>query len=54
MKTNDRESKIQESRYLVSFMNLKAMTAAMICNIMEIISAISLIIEENLWYKNRS
>jgi hypothetical protein len=42
MKTKERESNIQESLYLVSFMNLNAIDAAMICRTIEIIRAISL------------
>ena len=54
MKTKESESNIQESLYFVSFMNLKAITAAMICRIIEINNAMSLIIEEIVRYKNRS
>ena len=54
MKTKESESNIQESLYFVSFMNLNAITAAMICRIMEINKAMSLIIEEIIMYKNRS
>src|SRR5450759_518561 len=41
MNANVRESKIHDSLYFVSFINLKATTAAMICRTIEIISAIS-------------
>jgi hypothetical protein len=42
MKTKERESNIQESLYFVSFINLNAITAAMICRIIEMMRAISL------------
>jgi hypothetical protein len=42
MKTKERESKIHDNLYLVSFMNLNAIDAAMICKTIEIIRAISL------------
>jgi hypothetical protein len=42
--TNERESNIHESLYFVSFMNLNAIDAAMICRTIEIMSAISLTI----------
>jgi hypothetical protein len=55
MKTNDRESNIHESLYLVSFMNPKATEAAMICKIIEMIRAINLTICNGvLDYKNMS
>jgi hypothetical protein len=41
MKTKESESRIHDNLYLVSFMNPNAMDAAMICNIIEIIRAIS-------------
>jgi len=44
MKTKERESNIQESLYLVSFINLNAIEAAMICRTIEITSAINLTI----------
>jgi hypothetical protein len=51
MNTNERESNIQESLYLVSFMNLNAIDAAMICNTIEIMRAISLTIMEDIFYQ---
>jgi hypothetical protein len=48
MNAKDRESSIHESLYLVSFMNLNAITAAMICKIIEIIKAISRTMERTL------
>jgi hypothetical protein len=55
MKTKERDSNIHESLYLVSFMNLNAIDAAMICKTMEIISAISLTITgTEFYYKNSS
>jgi hypothetical protein len=42
MNTKERESNIHESLYLVSFINLNAITAAIICSIIEMIRAISL------------
>jgi len=54
MKTKERERRIHESLYLVSFMNLNAITAAMICKTIEIIRAISLTTEQILKYKNKS
>ena len=42
IKTKERESNIHESLYFVSFMNLNAIDAAMICKTIEIIRAISL------------
>jgi hypothetical protein len=42
MNTKESESRIHESLYLVSFMNPKAIDAAMICKIIEMIRAISL------------
>jgi hypothetical protein len=44
MKTNEIESNIHDSLYLVSFINRKAIMAAMICNTIDIIRAISLTI----------
>ncbi len=44
MRANDNESSIHESLYFVSFMNLSAIDAAMICSIIDMISAISLTI----------
>jgi hypothetical protein len=46
MNAKERESNIHESLYLVSFMNLKAIIAAMICRTIDIIRAISLTIGE--------
>jgi hypothetical protein len=40
--TNASESRIHEILYFVSFMNLRAIDAAMICSTIEIIRAISL------------
>jgi hypothetical protein len=39
---NERERSIHDRRYFVSFMNLSAIEAAIICRTMEIIRAISL------------
>ena len=39
MKTKDKERSIQETLYFVSFMNLRAIDAAMICKTIEITSA---------------
>jgi hypothetical protein len=55
MKANERESNIHEILYLVSFMNLNAIDAAMICKTIEIIRAMSLTIAMTLvLYKIRS
>jgi len=42
MNAKERESNIHDNLYLVSFMNLRAITAATICRTIEIISAMSL------------
>jgi hypothetical protein len=44
IKTNAREIRIHESLYLVSFINPKAIEAAIICSTIEIIRATNLII----------
>jgi hypothetical protein len=49
MKTKERESNIHESLYLVSFMNLSAIEAAMICKTIEIKRAISLTIRKDIY-----
>jgi hypothetical protein len=55
MKAKESESRIHESLYLVSFMNLNAIDAAMICKTIEIMRAISLTMDVMLLsYKNRS
>jgi hypothetical protein len=42
MKTNERDRSIHDKRYLVSFTNLRAMTAAIIWSMIEMIRATSL------------
>jgi hypothetical protein len=52
MNTKERESNIHESLYLVSFINLKAINAAMICKTIDMIRAMSLTIGgENFFQK---
>jgi hypothetical protein len=47
MNANESDNNIHETLYLVSFMNLKAITAAIICRTIDIISAMSLTIRED-------
>jgi hypothetical protein len=49
MNTKDSDSKIHESLYLVSFMNPRAIDAAIICSIIEMIRAISLTIRRDIF-----
>jgi hypothetical protein len=48
MKTKERDNNIHDSLYLVSFMNLNAIEAAMICSTMDKIRAISLTMDRLL------
>jgi hypothetical protein len=51
MKTKERDSNIHESLYLVSFMNLNAIEAAIICKTIEIKRAISLTMRNDIFYQ---
>jgi hypothetical protein len=48
MNTKESDSRIHESLYLVSFINLRAITAAIICSTIEMIRAMSLTIIYNI------